>query len=55
VLSTPSCAARAKPCPLQIPEQEAGSEGTDPASHVPGLGLRFPEAGDRAKPKLAGN
>lgn len=54
-LSTLSCAAWTKAGALQFLEGEAGSKGTDPASHAPGLGLHFPEAGDQGKPKLAGD
>ena len=58
-LSAPSRAgtgaAWTKPGALQFLEGEAGSEGTDPASHAPGLRLHFPEVGDQGKPKLAGD
>lgn len=54
-LSTPSRTAWTKPGALRFLEGEAGSEGTDPPSHAPGLGLHFPEAGDWGKPKLAGD
>lgn len=58
-LGTPSRAgtgaAWTKPGALQFLEGEAGSKGTDPASHAPGLRLHFPEAGERGTPKLAGD
>lgn len=41
------------PSALRFLEGEASSEGTDPASHALGLGLHFPEAGDRGEAKIS--